>query len=106
MKILLSVSSIRILFASQHNSVVYRRSTPTLGKLDFRADTLAPGAGNVTHIFELVVTDNNGARSEPVSITVTVTAGGGADAGSDQTVDSGATVTLDGSGIINDLRKD
>ena len=73
-------------------------STPTPGKLDFRADTLAPGAGNVTHIFELVVTDNNGARSEPVSITVTVTAAGGADAGSDQTVDSGATVTLDGSG--------
>ena len=73
-------------------------STPTLGKLDFRADTLAPGAGNVTHIFELIVTDNNGARSEPVSITVTVTAAGGADAGSDQTVDSGATVTLDGSG--------
>ena len=73
-------------------------STPTLGKLDFWADTLAPGAGNVTHIFELVVTDNNGARSEPVSITVTVTAAGGADAGSDQTVDSGATVTLDGSG--------
>ena len=73
-------------------------STGTPGKLDFWADRLAPGAADVTFTFELVVTDNDGAQSEPVSITITVTTGGGADAGADQTVDSGATVTLDGSG--------
>ena len=73
-------------------------STGSPGRLDFWADRLAPGAADVTFTFELVVTDNEGARSEPVSITITVTTGGGADAGPDQTVDSEATVALDGSG--------
>ena len=35
MKILLSVSSIRILFASQHNSVVYRVGLFKTGVIDF-----------------------------------------------------------------------
>ena len=64
----------------------------------FRADTLAPGDADVTHVFELIVTDNEGAVSAPASITVTVTAGSDVDAGPDQTVPSEKTVTLDGNG--------
>ena len=73
-------------------------STVSPGFINFRADTLAPGAGDVTHIFELIVTDDEGVESEPVSITVTVTTAGGADAGDDQSVPSETKVTLDGSG--------
>ena len=75
-----------------------RLSTISPGLVNFRADSLLPGALDVTHVFSLVVVDDEDARSMPVSITITVTANGGANAGPDQTVDSGKTVTLDGSG--------
>ena len=75
-----------------------RLSTISPGLVNFRADSLLPGALDVTHVFSLVVVDDEDTRSMPVSITITVTANGGANAGPDQTVDSGKTVTLDGSG--------
>ena len=40
--------------------------------LRFTADILSSGAPDVTHVFELVVTDNDGAKSDPVEVTVTV----------------------------------
>ena len=43
-------------------------------QMRFTADTLAPGADDVTHVFELTVTDNEGAVSEPDTVTVTVLA--------------------------------
>ncbi len=51
-------------------------------------------------VFQLVVTNENGVKSQPDSVTVTVNPviPPTADAGPDQTVDSGATVQLDGSG--------
>ena len=79
-----------------------RLSTISPGLVNFRADSLLPGALDVTHVFSLVVVDDEDARSMPVSITITVTANGGANAGPDQTVDSGKTVTLDGSGSSQD----
>ena len=42
--------------------------------LSFTADTLPEGAAAVTHIFEFVVTDTEGAASDPVAVTVTVDA--------------------------------
>ncbi len=57
---------------------------------------------NATLIFSLIVTDARSATSTADTVTVTVTAGSNdaptADAGDDQTVAEGATVTLDGSG--------
>ncbi len=57
---------------------------------------------NATLVFSLIVTDARNAASAPDTVTVTVTAGANeaptADAGDDQTVAEGATVTLDGSG--------
>ena len=66
----------------------------------FRAPVVAPGAANLTLVFTLVVTDNDGVQhTDTVEITVTAPDGVPvADAGDDQTVASGATVTLDGSG--------
>ena len=70
-------------------------------QLSFTADTLASGVDDATHIFTLVVTDNEEAESVADTVTVTVTAGNVppvADAGSDREVQSGETVRLDGSG--------
>ena len=79
-------------------------------RLRFTADTLAADADDVTHIFELIVTDDENAESAAVTVTVTVVAGNAlpvADAGGDSshesssgllTVASGATVRLDGRG--------
>ena len=84
----------------------------TPDRQDFRADTLAIGAEDVTHIFELVVTDNEGAVSEPATMTVTVTPGSDVEAGPEQMVSSGKIATLDGSGssspygTINSIRWD
>ena len=64
----------------------------------FTADTLAPGAADVTHEFTLRVAVRPDLTVVTDTVTVTVTAGLIVDAGPDQTVDSGATVTLDGSG--------
>ena len=66
-------------------------------QLSFTADTLSPGIDEVTHIFTLTVTDDGG-DSDTETVTVTVQAGPKANAGVDQTVNSGAMVTLDGSG--------
>ena len=84
----------------------------TPDRQDFRADTLAIGAEDVTHIFELIVTDNEGAVSEPATMTVTVTPGSDVEAGPEQMVPSGKIATLDGSGssspygTINSIRWD
>ena len=51
--------------------VLANENTP---EMRFTADIMAPGAEDVTHIFELVVTDNEGAVSEPDIMTVTVSA--------------------------------
>ena len=70
-------------------------------RLSFTADALADGAADVTHIFELVVTDDEDADSVAAMVTVTVTSGNAppvADAGADLMVHSGETVTLVGSG--------
>ena len=70
-------------------------------QLSFTADTLASGVDDATHIFTLVVTDNEEAESVADTVTVTVTAGNVppvADAGSDREVQSGETVRLNGSG--------
>ena len=64
----------------------------------FTADTLAPGAEDVTHIFSLVVLDDVNVPSVADTVTITVNAPPLANAGSDQTADSAAQVTLDGSG--------
>ena len=40
--------------------------------LSFTADTLDAGARDVTHIFELVVTDDKGTESAPVEVTITI----------------------------------
>ncbi len=59
-------------------------------------------AADATLVFSLIVTDARNAASAPDTVTITVTAGSNdaptADAGDDQTVAEGATVTLDGSG--------
>jgi len=69
----------------------------------FTADTLTSNDVAVTHIFSLVVTDNDGATSTTDTVTITVqppaNAAPTANAGPDQSsVASAATVTLDGTG--------
>ena len=64
----------------------------------FTADTLALGATAVTQIFTLTVTDNTGSTEATDTVTITVNAGLVAEAGEAQSVGSGATVMLDGSG--------
>ncbi|SEP27248.1 hypothetical protein SAMN04490248_1643, partial [Salinihabitans flavidus] len=68
----------------------------------FTDSSLIPGDGPETHIFQLVVTDDDGATSAPDTVEITVSApsdvAATADAGPDASVASGASVTLDGSG--------
>ena len=73
-------------------------------KPTFTADTLAAGAADVTHIFTLTVTDNEG-LIDTDTVTITVKAPDAvtnappvANAGPDQRVGSGTPVTLNGSG--------
>ena len=75
-------------------------SDATIARPTFTADTLAAGADDVTHILTLTVTDNDGAtHADTVTITVEApNANPVAEAGEPQTVDSGATVQLEGSG--------
>ena len=75
----------------------------------FMAETLTPGAEDVTYIFQLIVTDDDGAgeTSEPDTVEITVTSPVEptvARAGDDRTVASGAPVTLDGNGSTSDRR--
>ena len=65
---------------------------------DFTADTLAPGAADVTHIFSLVVTDDVGVASAADTVTITVNAPPLANAGADATVTAGEKIALDGNG--------
>ena len=80
------------------------RNTPIV---TFTAPTVAPGAANVTLRYRVQVTDNDGfagGSSNQVEITVTPPSSNVrpiANAGTDQTVVSGATVTLEGSGTDN-----
>ena len=77
--------------------------------LRFTADALVPGAPDVTHVFELVVTDDKGTESTPVEVTITIESAIAAPVASAVTdqpeYTSGATVTLDGSGSTVDFRK-
>ena len=81
--------------------------TEEFSRLSFTADELEPGGTDVTHVFELVVTDNDGAESTPVEVIVIVTSDFAepvAIAGPDQLVTSGTSVTLDGRESTKDDR--
>ena len=87
-------------FASQRRGAI----------VTFTAPTVAPGAANVTLRYAVEVTDEAGAKSDStlsdaiVAITITPPSSNVrpvANAGTDQTVASGATVTLEGSGTDN-----
>src|SRR3954469_11116832 len=77
-------------------------SDPTAVRPTFAAPVIAPGQPAATFTFSLVVSDAN-ASSAPSSVSITVDAqpvppkAPIANAGPNQTVDSGALVTLDGS---------
>ena len=75
-------------------------SDPAIARPTFNAPTLTVGATAVTYIFTLTVTDNKGSTAATAKVTITVLAPVAdqvANAGDDQSVASGATVTLDGS---------
>ena len=83
-------------------------SDKTMLEPTFTADTLNSGATDVTHIFTLTVTDNRGSTQASDTVMVTVTLDvvpPVANAGPDQTVDSGKEVTLDGRGSTVDSRR-
>ncbi len=77
-------------------------SSTTAASPTFTAQTLTPADAAVTYVFDLVVTDDLGAASVASSVTITVNPPANqaptANAGPAQTVASGATVTLDGTG--------
>ena len=77
--------------------------------LSFTADTLEAGARDVTHILELVVTDDKGAKSAPVEVTITIESAIAEPVAravtSRSEYASGAMVTLDGNGSTVDFRK-
>ena len=77
-------------------------SNPAALQTSFTAETLNPGAPDVTHIFTLRVTDNQGstAVTDTVTFTVTASAFGNlvAEAGTGGSVDHEAVVPLDGTG--------
>ena len=83
-------------------------SDANVDKPSFVADTLMIGDSDVTHIFTLTVTDNNG-ETATATVTITVTSGFAApvaEAGPAQTgVASGTVVTLDGRGSTVDRRR-
>ena len=72
----------------------------------FTAPALTPGAADVTYVFTLTVTDDQSSTPATDTVNVTVTAPPLGDlvasAGDDKDVDSGQTVTLDGSGTASD----
>ena len=72
------------------------------GALIFKAEPLTGGDADVTHIFELTVTNNTG-QTDTDTVTITVTSGFAApvaNAGDDQVVHSGEIVYLDASGSL------
>ena len=77
-------------------------SDPAALQTSFTAETLNPGDASVTHIFTLRVTDDQSSTAATDTVTFTVTAPLAAlvaEAGTGQTVDSGARdVPLDGTG--------
>ena len=77
--------------------------------LRFTADTLVAGTADKTHILELVVTDTKGAESDPVAVTITITAPFAAPNAVAVTAESeyasGATVTLASTGSSVDRRR-
>ena len=86
-------------------------SDASVAKPTFTADTLAAGSADVTHVFTLTVTDD-GDETDTDTVTVTVTSpflptvvNTVVNTGSDRTVASGVTITLDGSGSTSDPRR-
>ena len=72
-------------------------------RLRFTADTLDADVDGVTHIFELIVTDDEDAESVAVTVTVMVVAGNAlpvADAGGDSSHDSSSGVLMVASGAM------
>ena len=72
----------------------------------FTAPVVAPGAANASHKYGLLVTDEAGLQGDADIVVITFTPPSSnvrpvANAGTDQTVASGATVTLEGSGTDN-----
>ena len=82
-------------------------SSSTVAKPRFTAPTLSPGAANRTIVYELKAT-NNSVTSAGDRVTITVRAPAAttvtADAGSNKTVASGGTATLNGSASVTNAR--
>ena len=85
------------------NANILTGVTLTEHTLSFTADTLTAGGNDVTHTFQLLITDDLGQTSTD-SITITITApppvnqAPASNAGPDQRKNSGSLVTLDGTG--------
>ena len=81
-------------------------SDATAAQPTFTDSSLTSNDSAVTHIFELVVTDDDGATSSADSVTITINppdnAAPTAHAGDDAAVTSGTQVTLTGSGTDTD----